>query len=101
MTDHNCSVEVSSMERYSVANDAWTPVADMPQPRQCHAAVALNGRIYAVGGQAGRRTFAGTDSYDPGSDTWCSLGAEMRSERKYLSVAAHDGGSSSPVQSCT
>ena len=89
------------MERYSVANDAWSPVADMPQPRQCHAAVALNGHIFAVGGQAGRRTCAGTDSYDPGSDTWCRLNADMCSERKYLSVAAHDGRPPSPLSSCT
>jgi N-acetylneuraminic acid mutarotase len=53
---------------------SWSQLADLPNPRNHLGGIALNGKIYAIGGQ--HDTFESTgnqtqvDVYDPGSDTW-------------------------------
>jgi len=42
--------ELSTVEVYDPATDTWTKGADMPTRRCWHAASAVNGKIYAIGG---------------------------------------------------
>lgn|GEM_PF-1481427 len=52
----------------------WTLRAAMPDPRNHFAAVRLNGKIYAIGGQYNhdgpRSEAAQVDIYDPATNTW-------------------------------
>ncbi len=52
----------------------WVTLAPMSEPRQEMAVAALDGRIYAVGGLAGRAN--ANTIYDPVRDRW-SLGADF------------------------
>jgi len=52
----------------------WLSLAPMNEPRQELAAAELDGKIYAVGGLAGRAT--ANEIYDPAADRW-TLGADL------------------------
>ena len=52
----------------------WVSLAPMAEPRQELAAAELGGRIYAVGGLAGRAN--ANTIYDPASDSW-TVGADL------------------------
>ena len=53
---------------------SWSSLADLPNPRNHLGGIALDGKVYAIGGQ--HATLEGTgnqtqvDVYDPASDTW-------------------------------
>lgn len=53
---------------------SWTTAAPLPNPRNHVGTAALNGKIYAIGGQHGideaRSNQQQVDVYDPASDTW-------------------------------
>jgi N-acetylneuraminic acid mutarotase len=55
----------------------WDTLADLPEPRQHAAAVALNGFIYYMGGQTGHddklTPKAAVHRYDPASNSWTKL----------------------------
>ncbi len=63
----------------------WEVLPDMPAPRWGHRMVALDGRLYVVGGQGEGR---GVLIYEPGQG-W-SRGAEMPVPRDHLSVVVVD-----------
>ena len=61
-----------TVEEYEPATNTWTRKADMPTGRDCLATVAVEGKIYAVGGarpdaNVGVKT---VEMYDPSTDTW-------------------------------
>ncbi|MDQ3937203.1 MAG: hypothetical protein M3253_00820 [Chloroflexota bacterium] len=64
--------------------DTWTDLASMPEPRYGHRMVALEGRLYVVGGQGGS---GATLIYEPASGSW-SVGAPMPVVRDHLAVVA-------------
>ena len=64
----------------------WEELEPLPQPRWGHRMVALDGRLYAVGGQPG----PDVQVYDPEADSW-SLGAPLPEVRDHLGVIVHDG----------
>jgi hypothetical protein len=45
-------VVLRSCERYDPASNTWSRIADLPEPRSCHALACLDGSLFAVGGQA-------------------------------------------------
>lgn len=55
----------------------WVPAADLPNPRNHMGAAALNGLIYAVGGQLGGDEEIGNQDdlqvYDPSTNEWTQL----------------------------
>ena len=55
----------------------WTPAAPLPNPRNHFGYAALNGRIYAIGGQRlnNERTgnFADVHAYDPATAKWSAV----------------------------
>jgi len=75
------------------AEDTWTRKADMPTARWFHSTSAVNGKIYAIGGDAtGSRTLATSnmEEYDPATDTWTEK-ADMPTARGFLSACAVNG----------
>lgn len=67
---------LQTVEEYDPTTDAWTRKADMPTPRRQLVVVAVNGRIYAIGGvdftsNTSSVTYSyATEEYDPATDTW-------------------------------
>jgi N-acetylneuraminic acid mutarotase len=75
------------------SSDSWTVKADMPTARAALAAVAVNGKIYAIGGGWG--WFNGsylnkTEKYDPVTNKW-SAKADMPTARAGLAAVAVNG----------
>jgi len=68
------------------AGGSWEAFAPLPQPRWGHRMVALDGRVYAVGGLPG----PDVQIYDPVDDSW-SLGAPLPEVRDHLGVVVRDG----------
>jgi N-acetylneuraminic acid mutarotase len=63
---------LSIVEEYDPATDTWTRKADMPTRRWMLATVAVEGKIYVIGGYSpsawvGLKT---VEMYDPETDTW-------------------------------
>ena len=54
------------VERYDPLRNEWQQVASLNEARTGHACAALNGKIYAIGGQDS----ATVEIYDPTSDSW-------------------------------
>ncbi len=70
------AVYSSSVWRYDVSTDAWTPLASMPTARSHIAAstLVLNGKIVVAGGEgAGRKALNKVERYNPATNTWSTL----------------------------
>ena len=79
--------DFAANQMYDPATDEWS--AKMPMPdngRHGVAGVAIDGKIYVVGGQTGSTSFTNLDIYDPATDTWGS-GAPMPTSRTDVGVA--------------
>jgi N-acetylneuraminic acid mutarotase len=63
--------------QYDPVAESWTEKAPMNRPRSWFDAVALNGKIYAVGGNNGNTSQPENtiEEYDIASDTWTERGA--------------------------
>lgn len=86
---------LNRVEEYNPDTDTWTTKAPMPTPRRFLAAAAVNGIIYAVGGDNGGvspSTIEGTklEAYDPASDTWTTKAPVPDGGRTILMAAAID-----------
>ncbi|MBI1925877.1 galactose oxidase, partial [Candidatus Poribacteria bacterium] len=59
---------ISVVEAYDPRTDTWTKKSDMPTPRWGLSTVAVNGKIYAIGGAPGdgRVTLSTVEEYDTG-----------------------------------
>ena len=62
----------------------------MKLARTSLAAAAIDGHVYAIGGQAGKEVFSSAEALDVGSGRWTSAG-QMHTERKYTSAAVLHG----------
>lgn len=60
---------VSSLEAYSPETDRWYRLESMPTARGGLAAAAMNGKLYAFGGEI-PGVFSKSEEYDPKTDTW-------------------------------
>jgi N-acetylneuraminic acid mutarotase len=67
---------LKSAEYYSLSQNTWTAVADLPQGRYFHGAAGVNGKIYVAGGRcydgANPILCSGMVIYDPATNTWSS-----------------------------
>ena len=62
---------VSIVQEYEPATDTWTRKADMRYARSGASAVAVNNKIYVIGGWvSGLGTIPIAEEYDPTADTW-------------------------------
>jgi N-acetylneuraminic acid mutarotase len=78
---------------YNTTLDTWERRADLPTPRGALGLVALDGRLYAVGGarvELGGPVTAAVESYDPATNTW-QKHADLATPREHLAVVALDG----------
>jgi N-acetylneuraminic acid mutarotase len=92
---------LSSVEAYDPSSDTWAEVAPLPVGRESHAIGALNGIIYAVGGNIGSlqgEPGTGGDeqygtntvvAFDPVANTWTAV-PSMPTGRSDLAVASTD-----------
>src|SRR5258708_4030090 len=64
----------------------WARLADMTSPHEYHAAVAVGGKIYVLGGEA----IAKFEEYDPATNQWKVLPQMPTSGRSFLGAAAVD-----------
>ena len=60
------TVPLATVEAYDAATDTWTPKAAMLTARSFPAAAAVNGTLYAIGGDG----TGSVEAYDPATDTW-------------------------------
>ena len=74
----------------------WTQKADMLTARSCFSTSIVDGKIFAIGGQApaepdefGERAIATVEMYDPETDTW-ERRADMPTIRSGVSVSVVD-----------
>lgn len=74
---------------YDPGRDSWTSIADMPAPRAAHALVALDGRLYVIGGVGPRSEEVW--AYDPDSGSWQTGLAPIPTPREHLAAVALDG----------
>jgi N-acetylneuraminic acid mutarotase len=82
----------SSVEEYDPEHDTWLPKADMPSAKGLAAAVALNEKIYMMGGMTKgvSGVTASVYEYDPLADAWTQKAA-MPEKRAWASAVVHDG----------
>ncbi|KAL4427686.1 hypothetical protein ABPG75_001775 [Micractinium tetrahymenae] len=82
---------LQDVEVFDPVTNTWQAAPPMAAPRTSHAAVALGGRLFAVGGQDSRSTHATCEVFDPAAGRWATLGARLQVPRKYLGLTAAAG----------
>jgi N-acetylneuraminic acid mutarotase len=70
--------------------DRWRSLAPLPQGRSAGGLVALDGRLYLVGGVVEGGLAADTQVYDPAADRWSSAPG-LPTPREHLGAAASGG----------
>jgi len=71
--------------------DSWNTKTPMSQARFGHGVVAVEGKIYAIGGRLSYTGLVGTNEcYDPKTDTWVTL-EPMPTARSGFAIAVCEG----------
>src|SRR6266581_2976372 len=81
---------LTTVEKYDIDTDTWSPVAPLPNQRSDMAAVAHGGKIYVFGGCSSTGVTKEVDMYDPQTNTWTTGLMPMTTARASL-VAGHSG----------
>jgi N-acetylneuraminic acid mutarotase len=83
---------VPGTPRPSMESDggSWQPKASMSEARGILGVVALDGKIYAIGGTAEGNFLATNEEYNPVTDTW-TLKKSMPTPRAKFAIAAVQG----------
>ena len=76
--------------RLDVSTGRWSETAPMPSPRAAGAAVAINTKIYIVGGADGSRLISPTYEYDVTTRGWRTLSA-IPTPRDHLAAVELNG----------
>jgi len=81
----------AAMWRYDPADDTWTPRAAMPIARYAPIVLAVDEKLYVIGGQTTRgRDELSIEVYDPAYDSWTLKHGELTVEREAAAGAALD-----------
>jgi hypothetical protein len=80
------SVDFPDFESYDPGTDHWTVRPPMQSARSGCALVALNGKLYAIGGNGGTTCLNSVEKYDPGLNAWSPC-TTMFTERYGLAAA--------------
>jgi N-acetylneuraminic acid mutarotase len=65
---------LASAELYDPPTKTWSAAANLPGPRELHAAALLqDGRVLLVGGDDGHQALTDAVLYDPTTNTWTSI----------------------------
>lgn len=82
---------VSSLLVYDPAANTWRALAPMKEPRGSVGAVAVNGKIYAIGGRGlDLKTVATNEVYDPATNKWTEI-APLPKARDHVGAVAVGG----------
>ena len=78
---------------YDPARDRWSQLPDMPRAREHFHAVALEGKLYAIGGRTVdiEATVSPTDAYDFSRRAWTTGLAPIPTQRAGFGAAVIDG----------
>ena len=82
---------VTAIEVYDPATGAWEKIGDAPQPRTYMSTVALNGKVYVIGGE--RPTPGGgfiVEAFDPAQNAWAEV-AKLNETRFGQTAATVNG----------
>src|SRR6266581_294978 len=86
---------LTTVEKYDIDTDTWSPVAQLPTPRSDLAAVAHGGKIFVFGGCTGPASAPivtdEVDMYDPQTNTWTTTGLMLMPTKRASLVAGHSG----------
>jgi len=82
-----CLSVTSAFSSADLVGDSWVSKASMRQERYGLGVVAVNGRIYAIGGTTEKGAVGTNEEYDPAADTWV-LKMPMPTPRNYFAIAA-------------
>jgi kelch-like protein 17 (actinfilin)/kelch-like protein 20 len=77
-------------EVFDPATGTWSPIADLNQPRTPGGVIALDGKVYAIGGTVSSSLVATVEAYDPNSDLW-NQAAPLPVPRTSIGVATLGG----------
>lgn len=83
---------IDTVEIYDPATDSWSFSAPLTVPRADHAAVAVNGKIYVVGGtrSVGIDALGTVEMFDPALGIWTRR-RDMPTQRLHHTAVAHNG----------
>ena len=76
-----------STYEYTPKTDTWVRKAPMPTPRHGLAAVAVDGKVYVLGGSTGSAPSRALEIYDPATNTWEARAPPMPTARVFLAAA--------------
>jgi hypothetical protein len=62
-----------SAHAYRLDGDHWTEVASLRYARGGHALIAVQGRLYAIGGNNSRVNVAQVEAFDPAAGAWTTV----------------------------
>jgi N-acetylneuraminic acid mutarotase len=110
ITSVGCDFPITKVEEYDPSTDTWDPTkTDMPTPRESFGLSAVDGKIYAIGGQANNCSsyLSVVEEYDPSTDTWDPTKTDMLTPRgglstsvvngKIYAIGGHNTGSGTPL----
>uniref|UniRef100_A0AAA9TH46 Kelch like family member 5 n=1 Tax=Bos taurus TaxID=9913 RepID=A0AAA9TH46_BOVIN len=80
----------TSIEKYDLRTNMWTPVATMNGRRLQFGVAVLDDKLYVVGGRDGLKTLNTVECYNPKTKTW-SVMPPMSTHRHGLGVAVLEG----------
>ncbi|KAF4019848.1 hypothetical protein G4228_011396, partial [Cervus hanglu yarkandensis] len=80
----------TSIEKYDLRTNMWTPVANMNGRRLQFGVAVLDEKLYVVGGRDGLKTLNTVECYNPKTKTW-SVMPPMSTHRHGLGVAVLEG----------
>lgn len=83
---------LNSVEAYDPALNTWTTVAPLPTAREGAGVVALNGRLYVVGGNVAGGSQSGiVEAFDPATGIWSTALPPLVTPRAHFSLVAAGG----------
>jgi N-acetylneuraminic acid mutarotase len=77
---------LNSVSASELVEDSWNIKESMREPRSGLGVVAVDGKIYAIGGD----NFGTSERYDPKTDTWTTL-APMPTPQSNFAIATYQG----------
>jgi N-acetylneuraminic acid mutarotase len=76
------------VEVYDPSKDLWVSVKPAQERRTMPQAVAVEGKIYVIGGAAGGEATGSIEMYDPATDTWMMMALSVQYPRTGHCVAS-------------
>lgn len=88
---------LATVEEYDPATNTWSARRPLLVPRNHHAVVGVDDKIYAIGGRIGTAFISGgsnnidlVEIYDPAKDAW-SMGEKMPTRRSAIGAGVYNG----------